>query len=222
MAEHAGAADYELSLAAGLADREGAALTPDSAVQSRVIIDPDAAGDADVGGDSRRARTEPPDKRAGHRSALLFGVVSAIVLTLLTGWLGYRTVQAHQTQSQRAMFVQVARQGALNLTTIDYQRVDADVQRILDSATGTFHDDFQKRAQPFIDVIGQARSKTQGNVTEAGLESEQDNQAQVLVAVTVNTSNAGTPEQAPRAWRMRIDVQKVGGGAKISNVEFVP
>jgi len=43
-----------------------------------------------------------------------------------------------------------------------------------------------------------------------------------LVAVTVKTSNAGAPEQAPRAWRMRISVQKVGDEAKVSNVEFVP
>ena len=44
----------------------------------------------------------------------------------------------------------------------------------------------------------------------------------MLVAVTVNTSNAGAPEQQPRAWRMRITVQKVGDEAKVSNVEFVP
>ena len=44
----------------------------------------------------------------------------------------------------------------------------------------------------------------------------------MLVAVTVRTSNAGAPDQAPRAWRMRISVEKVGDEAKVSNVEFVP
>jgi Mce-associated membrane protein len=29
-------------------------------------------------------------------------------------------------------------------------------------------------------------------------------------------------EQRPRAWRMRIDVQKIGDQAKVSNVQFVP
>ena len=111
---------------------------------------------------------------------------------------------------------------ALNLTTIDHHQVDGDVQRILDSATGTFYDDFQKRAQPFIDVVKQAQSKSVGTISEAGLESESDDEAQVLVAVTVKTSNAGAPEQEPRAWRMRLSVQKVGEEAKISNVDFVP
>ena len=122
------------------------------------------------------------------------------------------------------MFLQVGRQGALNLTTIDHQQADADVQRILDSATGTFDDDFQRRAQPFIDVVRQAQSKSVGTISEAGLESESESgdEAQVLVAVTVKTSNAGAPEQEPRAWRMRISVQKVGDEAKVANVEFVP
>jgi Mce-associated membrane protein len=58
---------------------------------------------------------------------------------------------------------------------------------------------------------------------EAGAESESDNEAQVLIAVTVNTSNVGAPELPPRSWRMRISVQKTGDDeAKVSNVEFVP
>jgi len=145
-----------------------------------------------------------------------------VVLAGLTGWLGFRAYQTYQADQQRKLFLQVGRQGALNLTTIDWQQADADVKRILDSATGTFYDDFQQRAQPFVEVVKQAQSKSVGTVSEAGLESESDNGAQVLVAVTVNTSNAGAPDQAPRAWRMRISVQKVGDEAKVSNVEFVP
>ncbi len=96
------------------------------------------------------------------------------------------------------------------------------MQRILDSATGTFYDDFQARAQPFVEVVKQAQSKSVGTVAEAGLVSESENQAEVLVAVTVETSNAGAPEQAPRAWRMRITVQKVGDDVKVAKVDFVP
>jgi Mce-associated membrane protein len=116
----------------------------------------------------------------------------------------------------------VARQGALNLTTIDWQHAEADVHRILDGATGEFYDDFAKRSQPFIDVLKQAQAKTVGTITEAGLESETSDSAQALVAVSVQTSNAGEVEQVPRAWRMRINVQKVGDQVKVSNVGFVP
>lgn len=67
------------------------------------------------------------------------------------------------------------------------------MQRILDSATGTFYDDFQKRAQPFAEVVKQAKSKSEGTIAEAGLDTSTDNEAQVLVAVTVKTTNAGAP-----------------------------
>ena len=147
-----------------------------------------------------------------------------VVLALggLVGWLGWRAYQSHQAEQQRALFLQVGKRAAINLTTIDFEHADTDVKRIIDSATDTFYDDFSKRSQPFVDVVKQARSKSTGEVTAAGVESETGDSAQVLVAVTVKTSNAGAPEQEPRAWRMRISVKKVDNDAKVSNVEFVP
>jgi Mce-associated membrane protein len=160
----------------------------------------------------------------GRRALAAMIAMVAIVVALagLTGWLGYRAYQSRQDQLQHNVFLQVARQGALNLTTMNYTEAEADVQRILDSATGPFRDDFKKRSQPFIDIVKQAQSNSQGSITEAAVESGQGDSAQVLVAVTVNTSVAGVAEKQPRAWRMRITVQRIGGDAKVSNVEFVP
>ncbi len=148
---------------------------------------------------------------------------AAAVATLagLAGWFGYRAYEKHEAQAQRDLFVQTARQGAVNLTTINYTEIDADVQRILDSATGAFRDDFEKRSQPFIEVVKAAQSQSEGTITEAGLESQRGDSAQVLVAVAVKSRTA-VGEQAPREWRMRIEVQAVGDGAKVSNVVFVP
>jgi Mce-associated membrane protein len=155
--------------------------------------------------------------------ATIVGLVVVLALAGLVGWLGFRAYESQKLEAQRELFLQVGRQGAINLTTIDWEHAEADVQRILDSATGTFYDDFQQRAAPFIDVVKQAQSKSVGMVTEAGLESESDTEARVLVAVTVQTSNAGATEQQPRLWRMRVTVQDVGDDqAKVSNVEFVP
>ena len=188
--------------------------------------DGDANGDEDSADYDEEASDEeaaPAKPRMSHlRLATIVGLIVVVALAALTGWLGFRTYQSHKAAEEHNLFLQVGRQGALNLTTIDWQQADANVQRILDSATGTFYDDFQKRAQPFVEVVKQAQSKSVGTIAEAGLESETANGAQVLVAVTVKTSNAGAPEQAPRAWRMRISVEKVGDEAKVSNVEFVP
>jgi Mce-associated membrane protein len=176
-----------------------------------------AADDAD-------GEPTPPSRKpmAPSLRVTLFGVAMVVVLAGLVGWLGFRAHQSQQVQAQRSQFLQVARQGALNLTTIDWQHAEADVHRILDGATGEFYDDFAKRSQPFIEVLQKAQAKTVGTITEAGLESQTADSARALVAVSVQTSNAGEPEEVPRAWRMRIDVQKVGDQVKVSNVGFVP
>jgi Mce-associated membrane protein len=155
------------------------------------------------------------------RLATILGLVVVVVLAGLCGWLGFRAYEARQAAEQRNLYLQVGRQGALNLTTIDFEHVDEDVQRVLDSSTGTFYDDFNARAQPFKEVVKQAKSKSVGTIAEAGVESISGDAADVLVAVTVKTSNAGAAEQEPRAWRMKITVQKVDDGAKVANVRFV-
>jgi Mce-associated membrane protein len=155
------------------------------------------------------------------RLATIVGLVAVVALAGLTGWLGFRAYESRKADEQRSLYLQVGRQSALNLTTINWEDADADVQRVLDSATGTFYDDFQKRAPSFVDVVKQAKSKSVGTVTEAGLESESDNGAQVLVAVTIKSSNAGAPDQQPRGWRMRLSLEKVGNDAKVSSVDFV-
>lgn len=156
------------------------------------------------------------------RRGLVAGVAAVLVLAALCGWLGYRVEQGRQADRQRALLIEVARQGAVNLTTIDYQQADSDVQRILDSSTGEFRADFQQRSAPFIDVVKKAKSVSVGTVTEAGLESSSGPQGRVLVAVTVKTTSGGVADQQPRYWRMRITVQQDGPGAKVSAVDFVP
>ena len=136
--------------------------------------------------------------------------------------LGYRAYEARQQQQLRQLLLQVGRQGAVNLTTIDYEHADADVKRILDSATGQFYDEFNTRSTPFIDVVKKMQSKSVGTVTEAGTESVSGQEGQVLVAVSVKTTTRGNPDDQPRYWRMRLTVSKQGADAKVSKVEFVP
>jgi Mce-associated membrane protein len=221
MADDAAAPEGELSEPAAKPTEPATDLVEDSA-EDDALEDGGDDDETDLEDDTDLDEPAAEPRMSHVRLAAIVGLVVVLALGGLTGWLGFRAYQSHQLDAQRKLFVQVGRQGALNLTTIDFQHVDADVQRILDSATGTFYDDFQKRSQPFTEVVKQVKSKSVGSVTEAGLESESDDQAQVLVAVAVNTTVEGQPEQQPRAWRMRITVQKVGEDTKVSNVEFVP
>jgi Mce-associated membrane protein len=185
----------------------------------------DDAGDAAAEAGSSPADGADIPRRPGLppiRLAITVIAIMAVALGALGGWLGFRAYQSHEARQQRGVFLQVARQGAVNLTTIDWQHADADIQRILNGATGAFRDDFTKRAEPFVDVVKQAKSTSRGNVTEAGLESVAADRAQALVTVSVSTTTPETTTPQTRAWRMRIDLQQVGNEVKVSNVQFVP
>lgn len=165
-----------------------------------------------------RAGGPPPSARVA-----VVGAVVVAMLAVSCGWLGYRFVQEHRAEQARAAFLEAGQQGAVNLTSIDYARADADVQRILDSATGQFRDDFTKRSAALVDVVKKTQSRSIGTVTAAGLESTSAEEAQVLVALSVQTTNRGTSDPQPsRYWRMRLTVNRIGDGVKISKVDFVP
>ncbi|OBI10171.1 Mce protein [Mycobacterium scrofulaceum] len=195
----------------------------ESTVAAEQVSEADDIAEGQAGANSRlaRVRNRVIPRLSPTGQALLAGALAIAVLAGLTGWLGFRAYRTHEAQAQRDLFVQVARQGAVNLTTINYTEVDADVQRILDLATGAFREDFEQRSKPFIEVVKVAQSKSEGTVTDAGLESQRGDAAQVLVAVAVKSRTAGG-EEAPREWRMRIEVRSVGDDAKVSNVVFVP
>lgn len=176
----------------------------------------DESVELQAAGSRRHRRIRKPS------TALTAIVLILIVLSCLTIWLAYQTYETRRTHQQRELFLQVGRQGAINLTTISAAEADADIKRILDSSTGAFYDQVKQGSKEFMAVLQRAQTKSEGTIAEAGVESAQDHQAQVLVAVNVKPTSTGGPDQPTRTWRMRLTVQQVDGDAKISNVEFVP
>lgn len=197
---------------------ESAVTDESAAADESAVPDQSAVTDGRIARWRNVARTRRLSRVA---TALVAGVVIVATLAGVAGYWGYRAYQTHTAQARRDLYLQTARQGAVNLTTIKYTEIDADVQRILELATGAFREDFEQRSKPFMEVVKAAQSKSEGTVTDAGVESEHADSAQVLVAVAVKSQTAGG-EEAPREWRMRIEVKSVGDDAKVSNVVFVP
>jgi Mce-associated membrane protein len=155
-------------------------------------------------------------------SAAVLSLAMVIVVAGLTGWLGFRADESRLAVQQRDNFLQAARAGALALTTVGDADTEGDIQRILDSSTGRFHAQVQARATDFAGLVKQAQTNSVGTVTDAAIESEGDQQAQVLVVVSVKTAGADSAaDQRPTAWRVRITVANVAGVAKVSDVQFV-
>ncbi len=142
--------------------------------------------------------------RLGHRAVLL------------------TTVKTDGVDAQREGFIQTARQGVLNLTTIHYATAPQDVQHLLDGASGAFAQDFGGRKDNYIQVVQKAQVNSDGTINTAGVEKVDGNIGVVLVASTARVSNSASPTGEDRSYRLRVTVTDAGGRMTVSNVEFVP
>lgn len=119
-------------------------------------------------------------------------------------------------------YVDAGKAFAVLLTSVSSATIDADVEKILAASTGAFHDDFQKRSEEFKRITRDSQVSTTASVQGAGLEKLSADSAQVLVATNTTTSRPGSTDEAPRHWRLRLTIEKLGAEFKTSNVEFVP
>ena len=165
----------------------------------------------------------PPRRLSRWRAAALAAAALLIgALLALTGLMLVKHNEAAAARAQDRIFIEAASEGIVALLSIDHDRAEADVQRILDLSIGAFRDDFASRAGDFIATAQKGKSVTKGAVTAAALESTGDDNAVVLVAATSQVTNASGARDDPRPWRMSVTVSRDEDQWKMSNVEFVP
>jgi Mce-associated membrane protein len=183
----------------------------------------DDTEDADPGSGStgaRRRRHVGAVFATPLRQTIVVGLVMSVALGALLGWWSYRVQQTNHEHERELQFVEAGKQGAINLTSVDYHDAAKDVSRIMATSTGFVNQNFQERGPQFIQLVQQVKATTKGRVTEAGLESIDGDEARVLLAVQVDRWVNDAPQE-PSYFRMRVDVQHVGSEMKMSNVEFV-
>jgi Mce-associated membrane protein len=120
---------------------------------SDCVAAPASQRDVAVGGPPEERRQIVAGGRRRARLLVLLGLVLGMTIGALAGWLGYRALYAQREVALRVNFVQTARLGPPDLTTIDYAHADSDLQSILDGATATFRDDFPSHSQPLVVAV---------------------------------------------------------------------
>jgi Mce-associated membrane protein len=165
-----------------------------------------------------------PGKGRARRRALAAVAATLLVAALVTGvvLLALAKSSANRLDTQREGFLQTARQGVLNLTTIHYATAPADVQHLLDGASGAFAQDFGGKKDSYIQVVQKAQVNSEGKIISSGLARVDGDTGVVLVASTAKVSNSSAPAGEDRSYRLRVTVTDVDGRMTVSNVEFVP
>ncbi|WP_027503495.1 hypothetical protein [Rhodococcus sp. UNC363MFTsu5.1] len=205
------------------ADAEG--VTPKAAEPE--VVEPEVAADAESVDAEQAADAESvtgAEKAPRRRPSVPMVVAGVLVLALIAAGIVLLLDRnaANERDAKRNAFVQTARQTVLNLTTIRPETAKEDVDRILAGASGDFKAEFDGRQDPFVSVVKEASVTTEGQIIEAGLESEDGNNAKVLVAARANVSTPDQSQSGPRDFRMRVTVTDDGGTMTASKVEFVP
>jgi Mce-associated membrane protein len=186
--------------------------------------EPEPAADAESAADAEPEDAEPAAKAPRRRPTVPMVVAGVLVLALIAAGvvLLFDRNAANDRDAKRNAYVQTARQTVLNLTTIKPETAKEDVDRILAGASGDFKAEFDGRQDPFVSVVKEASVTTEGQIIEAGLEREDGNKAQVLVAARANVTTPDQSQSGPRDFRMRVTVTDDGGTMTASKVEFVP
>jgi Mce-associated membrane protein len=150
------------------------------------------------------------------------GVLALIALLSVGGLLIWHHRQAVQRDEQSTAYATAARRGVVNLMSLNFNHTQDDLQRVIASTTGPFHDDFEKRKNDFLSVMKQSKVVATSEVKATGVESVDGDSAVVLVAASSQVANSASQQPTPRAWRLSVTVNKESDGIKMSKVEFVP
>jgi Mce-associated membrane protein len=171
------------------------------------------------------AEAEPARRRLRAPNlavALTIAAVVAICALLgVSGWMAWHHHNVVQERQRAAAYIATARQGVINLTSLDFNKAKEGVQRVLDCATGEFKDDFQRRADDFESVVKDSKAVTEGSVAATAVESMNNDSAVVLVLANERITNIAGAKDQPRTFRFRVSVVHVGDQLKLSKVEFV-
>jgi len=168
------------------------------------------------------ASTAAQAATAPARRRLLLALSALGLLLLLTGaLLAAQLLRYERVDDTREDALRAARQSALNLTSIDKENFDADVQRVLAGATGAFRTDFEARAKDLKEVLAVNQVVSEGKVIDAGLVRSDARNATALVVVDSNVRNTAAPEGRVNTYRMQLELELRDGRWLTSMLEFV-
>ncbi len=154
-------------------------------------------------------------------AAALVVLVIAGLLSV-TGWMLVEHRKAADERHRTAEYAAAARQGVVNLMSMDYTQAKESVQRVIDDSIGKFKNNFQDSSEDLIKALQDSKMVTKVTVNDTAVEGMDDETATVLVAATSHREGPNAPkeDQQPRVWRVVVTMQRDGGQIKMSDIEF--
>ncbi|CAN5412743.1 hypothetical protein BH11ACT7_BH11ACT7_09730 [soil metagenome] len=157
----------------------------------------------------------------GKVMAISAATILLCALLGLSGVMAWKDHAAEQTRQREAEAAAVARQGVVNIMSLDFTNAEGDIQRVLDSATGKFREDFEAEAEFLAQALEESKVVTEVTVNGVAVESVSDDAAVVLVSANSQASNAQDNRQDPQQFRVAVTLARDSGALKVSQVDFL-
>jgi Mce-associated membrane protein len=157
----------------------------------------------------------------GERAAAV--AVGAVVLLLIGLGVQQRVSEhdLHSHASQERAAAAAAKTKVLALTTLSASSTDRDIARLLKGVTPSFRAQFQDQAQAFRQALISQKVESTGVVNSVGVSSLKGKRATVIVAAVGTVTNARSPKPQQRAYRLKLEMRRVGSAWLVNAMEFV-
>jgi Mce-associated membrane protein len=203
------------------------AASTDKADETATSDDAEDVDETAEVGETTSDEATPAAKRRLRRPGLRAVAAALVVLVIagllsVTGWMLFEHRKATAESHRTAEYAAAARQGVVNLMSMDYTQAKESVQRVIDDSIGKFRNNFEDSSQDLIKALQDSKMVTKVTVNDTAVEAMDEETATVLVAATSHREGPNAPkeDQQPRVWRVVVTMQRDGGQIKMSDVEF--
>ena len=130
--------------------------------------------------------------------------------------------KAEALSQQYEKVTAAARAETLAFLTVDYKAMDPLIAKVLEGATGTFKEQYQRAAPTLKATAQQGRSVATGKVKEVGIGDIDGDTAVVFVAADGSVTNKNTKGKAqPRAYRFKLTMVRKGDKWLTSDLQIL-
>lgn len=145
--------------------------------------------------------------------AALAAALAALVATCAWLWWDKHSGIDHSVTA-------VGGQQAINFFSLDHRHIDADLDRVLATATGDFKQQYARQRDRIEEGVRKRKVTVTADVPDngVGLEYQYGDVARVLVAVDATTNQANVEKSKTNRYRVRLTMRRVDGEWRVSEI----
>ncbi|MGH3864470.1 hypothetical protein [Actinokineospora sp.] len=169
---------------------------------------------------------QPARRRLNPFVLVALGLV--VVSAAAAVWFGVAWVKAAndddlELSRMRDEVTRVGGQAIITFNTLDYRRVDEDLDRWLNASIGPLHDEVVGRRETSKTAIQQAKTVTSARVLKSAVTDLRDREGKAILiaAIRIDVTPEGKPTTS-KYQRIQGTLERTDAGWKLSGVGFVP